>query len=358
VVFALYGTFAVVGFFAGIFCGGIVGQYIRWGSYFWIGAGLTFITIITSIFSIPNDREERLKNGVSMDWWGVCTIVPGITLVVFAITESAHVEQHWRTPYIPTLFSVGAILLLAAVYVEGWVAKTPLLPADIFTTPCMTQLVVALLLLYGNLGVFLLYGTLYFQNIMGATPLQVVAWFTPMAIGGLIMSTLSGFILHLVPGRLLLVIAGLAAIGCQLLLALIPPGGNYWAWVLPADILGTMSIDLSYTLLSVFITTQFPSARQGLAGGLINSVLQLGMALLLGISDIIQSYTVDDEGLRKSYKNTFWLTVGTGAVSLILMAVWGKVPKATSDLTADEKLELQREAARSTAASQGDTNGK
>ena len=92
-VFALYGTFAVVAFFVGIFCGGVVGQYLRWGWYFWIGAVLSIITIITSVFSIPIDRKERLKNGITMDWLGAITIVSALVLVVVAITESAHAEQ-------------------------------------------------------------------------------------------------------------------------------------------------------------------------------------------------------------------------------------------------------------------------
>lgn len=173
-VFALYGTFAVVGFFVGIFFGGLVGQYLHWGWFFWFGAVLNAITIATSIMSIPNDWSERRKNRIPMDWVGAAAIVSGLVLVVFAITESAHAEKRWRTPYIPTLFSVGCILLILAVYVEGWVSKAPLLPADIFTVPCMTQLVLAMLFLYGNIGILLLYGTLYFQNIMGATPVQVV----------------------------------------------------------------------------------------------------------------------------------------------------------------------------------------
>lgn len=355
-VFALYGTFAVVGFFVGIFCGGIVGQFLRWGWYFWIGALLTAMTLATSIFSIPNDRKERKENNITMDWLGAVTIVSGLVLVVFAITESAHAEQRWRTPYIPTLFCVGCILLLVAVYVEGWVATMPLLPGDIFTVPCMIQLVIAMLFLYGNVGIFLLYGTQYFQSIMGATPLQVVAWYTPMVIGGLILSTVEGFILHLVSGRLLLIISALGAIGSQLLLALVPDGGNYWAWILPATILGTVGIDLSYSLMTVFITTQLPKARQGLAGGLINSILQLGFALLLGFTDIVQSYTLES-GLRQSYKNTFWVGVASGGACLILVAIWGRVPKAKSDLTADEKLELQREVTRLSEASRPESIG-
>lgn len=37
-VFAIYGTSAVFGFFGGIFVAGVVGQFLRWGFYLWIGA--------------------------------------------------------------------------------------------------------------------------------------------------------------------------------------------------------------------------------------------------------------------------------------------------------------------------------
>jgi MFS family permease len=345
IIFALYGTSAVVGFFVGIFFAGLIGQFLRWGWFFWIGAVLVGITLLAAILSIENDREERRQNKITMDWLGSATIVSGLVLVVFAITESAHAAQRWRTPYIPTLFSIGCLLLLGAVYVEGWVAQQPLLPWDIFAVPSMKRLVVALLFLYGNVGMLLLYGTLYFQNVMGASPLQVVAWWTPMVLGGVILSTVVGFILHLVPGRVLLIISALGALGCQLLLALVPVGGNYWAWVFPSCILGTIGIDLAYNLTAVFITTQMPKARQGLAGGLTNSILQLGIALLLGFCDIIQSYTVEEDGLRKSYKNVFWFGVACGGAALVLVSTV-HVPKAKSDLTADEKAELQREATR------------
>ena len=209
----------------------------------------------------------------------------------------------------------------------------------------MTPLLLAILLLYGTWGIFSVYGTLYFQTIMSATPLQVVAWYVPLGVAGLLLSILEGFILHLVPGRILLIISGLGAVGSQLLLALIPlAGGNYWAWIFPATVLSTVGIDLATILMTVFITTTFPAAQQGLAGGVINSVLQLGVALCLGLTDVIQSGTVKEVGLGRSYKNTFWFGVGAGAVSLVLMGAWGRVPMAKSDLTADEKMELIREA--------------
>lgn len=279
-----------------------------------------------------------------MDYPGAITIVCGLILVVFSILQSAHAPAGWRTPYIPFCLILGISSLLAAGYIETRVSATPLLPASIFTTPCMSPLLLALFLLYGTWGIFSVYGTLYFQNIMSASPLQVVEWYVPLGLAGLILSVIEGFILHLVPGRVLLIISGLGAVGSQLLIALIPLGGSYWAWIFPAVIFSTVGIDLSTILMTVFVTTTFLTAQQGLAGSVINSVLQLGVAFVLGLTDIIQSATVDEAGLGKSYKNTFWFGVGAAAASLLILAIWGKVPKASSDLTADEKAELLEEA--------------
>ncbi|KAH7019683.1 major facilitator superfamily domain-containing protein [Ilyonectria destructans] len=344
-VFAVYGTSAVFGFFGGILMAGIVGQFKRWGFYFWIGAILTAITLLTSVLSIPRPHsKDQTPSKAKMDYPGAITIVCGLVLVVFSILQSAHAPAGWQTPYIPVCLILGVSSLLAAGHIETRISAQPLLPASIFTTPCMSPLLLALFLLYGTWGIFSVYGTLYFQNIMSASPLQVVAWYVPLGLAGLIISVIEGFILHLVPGRVLLIISGLGAVGSQLLIALIPLGGSYWAWIFPAVILSTVGIDLSTILMTVFVTTTFPTAQQGLAGSVINSVLQLGVAFVLGLTDIIQSATVDEAGLGKSYKNTFWFGVGAAAASLLILAIWGKVPKASSDLTADEKAELLEEA--------------
>lgn len=301
------------------------------------------------MFAIPHDCRKKQDAGVKMDWLGAGTIVGGLVLVVFALTEASHAPDGWRTPYIPTLLIVGVISLGIAIYIESSIVSQPLLPPTIFKIKSMTALIFSLLLLYGTVGIYLLYGTLYFENFMHASPLQVVAWYTPTVLGGLFISTAEGFVLHLVPGRILLILASCGAIGAQLLLALVPKGGAelYWPWILPAMILCTVGIDMAVNVMAIYITTQLPSAQQGLAGGLINSILQLGLAFILAFADIVQSNFEPRVGLRKSYKATFWLGVGVGSLSLVLVAVWGGIPKAKSDLTADERRELELEAVQS-----------
>lgn len=336
VAFALYGVSAILGFFVGILFSGIVSQYFFWGWYFWIGAIFSGVTLISSLLSIPDDRELRTENAVRMDWLGTATIIPGLMLIVFAITEVAHVEKLQRQPYIPVLFTVGILLLAAAFYIEGWVADMPLLPPDLFAVTGMTPLSVAMCLLYGTWGIYMMYGTQYFQNIMGKAPLVVVAWYVPIAVAGVAFTILEGFIMHVVPGQVLLIFSVVSSIIAQLLLALLPTSFNYWTSIFPSTVAATIGIDVSFVCMTVFVTTKLPKTQQGLAGGFINSVLQLGIALVLGVGDIVQAYTEKASGLKQSYKNTFYIGTAVSCASLLIVAVWGQVPRARSELTADE----------------------
>lgn len=275
-----------------------------------------------------------------MDYVSGVGIVCGLVLTIFAITQSARAPSGWKTPYVLATFLLGIMFLAGTWYVEQHVVSDPLLPASLFAVKSMTPLLTALLLLYGTWGIFSVNGSLYFQNVLSASPLQVVVWYIPIGVVGLVVSVIEGYILHLVPGHVLMIVSGLAAVGSQLLLALIPAGGgSYWAWIFPSAILSTTGIDLSTILMTVFITTAVPSSQQGLAGGVLNSVLQPGVAFVLGFTDIIQSAVVKNRGLAESYKATFWFGVGVAGASLIILMTWGRIPKAVSSLTADEKQE-------------------
>ncbi|OJJ98915.1 hypothetical protein ASPACDRAFT_1881671 [Aspergillus aculeatus ATCC 16872] len=343
-VFSVYGACAALGFFAGIFFSGLAGSFLTWRWYFYIGSILSAITALSSFFSIPNDYSAtRASSKASMDWIGALLLIPGVVLFVFAIADSAHAPQQWRTPYILVCLILGAVILGAFVYVEGWVADKPLLPGDLFSVKYMKPIVICLLLMYGSLGIFLLYAALYMEGIMGATPLQVVAWTTPMAVGGLIISIVGGHILHSLSGTLLMILSGLGYLGSGLLFAVIPRGGNYWAFVFPAMICGTIGIDISFNVTNIYITTNMPGERQGLAGALINCTLHMGIAVMLAFADLIQVYTEQYLDTKESYQAIFWFQVGLSGLALILIALFVRIERAKSDLTVDEKRRLQME---------------
>ncbi|GAB7325479.1 hypothetical protein MBLNU13_g09493t1 [Cladosporium sp. NU13] len=325
-VFSIYGSMAPLGFFIGIFFAGVAGEYAGWRWYFYIGAILTFLTAVVAYLTIPSDYQERKNNGVKMDWLGSTAVVCGLILVVFAITQSAHASNGWATPYIPVTLILGVLILGGAFYIEGWVAEQPLLPFEVFKIKYMRPFILGLLFAYGTLGIFLLYATLYITNIMGASPMQVVAW---------------------IPGTILAIITCVAIIVDSLLFAIAPEGAGYWPWIFPAMICATLAIDLIFSVTNIFLSSTLPARQQGLAGGLANALLQLSIAILLGFSDIIAAMT-SYQGEKQSYKNVFWFELACGAAALVIFVGFVRIDSAKSDLTADEKEALARETAAET----------
>lgn len=156
-IFSLYGAFAPLGFFFGVIIGGLSVQFLSWRWFFWLGAIFTCIVSLTSFLTVPR-HCPRVKDA-RMDWLGVLTIVPGLILVVFAITDSSHAPAGWANPYIYVTFVLGVLFLCASIYVEGWVASAPLIPSDLLQPKSMKPLVLSLFFSYGVFGIYLYYAS-------------------------------------------------------------------------------------------------------------------------------------------------------------------------------------------------------
>jgi hypothetical protein len=180
------------------------------------------------------------------------------------------------------------------------------------------------------------------EEVLNISPLLTTAWFAPMCVGGLVLASVGGMILHLLPGTILLLISGICYIMSVLLFAILPTEPNYWAYIFPAMICATCGIDITFNITNIFITTSLPSARQGVAGALINSILFLGISFFLGLGDLAVTQTAD-RGQRGSYKVAFWFATATAAAGLIVMLIGVRIGKAESGLTEDERAEMENE---------------
>jgi len=157
-MYSIYGAFACIGFYFGIFFGAIAGQFLNWRWYFYIGSIFVFLVIVVGFTTIPRNLGDHNEDAV-MDWWGMVTVVPGLVLVVYAFSEGGHAENGWRSPSIFVTFIVGVLLLCAFVYIEGWVAVQPLLPSELFKPKYMKRLCFGLFCSYGVFGLYLFYSS-------------------------------------------------------------------------------------------------------------------------------------------------------------------------------------------------------
>lgn len=173
------------------------------------------------------------------------------------------------------------------------------------------------------------------RNIVGVGSMQLVAWFTPMAIGGCTLAVFGGFLMHLIPGNVVFFISGASSIAASLIFALAPPSVNFWSCVFPAMIFATISIDLVFNRANIFLSTVFPNHLQGLAGGLSNVLVHLSVAVQLGFAEVVAAET-SYQGKAQSYKNVFWFAVACGAAALTVFTLFVRVGRAESELTEEE----------------------
>jgi MFS family permease len=169
------------------------------------------------------------------------------------------------------------------------------------------------------------------QLVLDASALQAAVWFIPMIAGGLFLSSICGYVLHRLPGTMLLVISGLGHVASVLFFALAPPHPNYWAFIFPAMIGATVGIDITFVVSNIFITKSLPQHQQGVAGALINSLLFLGISFFLGVADIVvaavEKSRKGDVDLRKSYQAAFWFGVACAGVA-IASVIFTRIGKA------------------------------
>ncbi|KPM45310.1 hypothetical protein AK830_g1142 [Neonectria ditissima] len=336
-VFSLYGALSPLGFFLGMMVGGMSQKLLTWGWYFWLGAIVTAVCCVGSLLTAPRDYAEARRSGVGMDWWGLCTMVPGLILVIYAITDSRVASLGWAAPQIIVSLVVGVLFLAAAVYVEGWKASAPLIPPEIFQVKCMKQMLLTLFLTWGVYAIFLFYSNFYIISILKKESLTAAVWFAPWAAGGLVLAICSGLLLHVLPGRVLLVISGTCKILAVLLFALMPDDPSYWAWVFPAMLAEAACVDVLWTVGNVFLTSSLPRHHQGLAGALIYITIFLGSAFFLAVTSVaLGKFNDVGMGVKAQYKGMFWIGVGIGAVALV-MCFFLDLGKAGCQGTVEEK---------------------
>jgi predicted MFS family arabinose efflux permease len=366
-VFSIYGACAPFGFFIGILVAGAAGGLATWSYYFWVGAALTVFTSIVAYFTVPgcrrravktmqqnvqteiqslardNDEREQQDNDIVMDWIGGGILFLSLNLLIVALIALSQAPNGWRTTYVYVCFILGISSLLATICVERWIAKCPLIPPSFLCRSQMPALLLSLFLFYGSLSVFLLHASQYMEQSMGASTIQTVAWYAPMAVGGCIISIFGGYVLHLLSGTILLIIAGSAWVIAPLLFAIAPSGANYWAYIFPSMLCATIGIDITFNVCNIYITTSTPYNQQGFAGAVVAFLLHFGGTICLAIAGVVKRKTQSSLGERKSCQAVFWLEVGCATMATIILVAFVRIGEAKSDFTVEEKSEQNNE---------------
>ncbi|KAF2772874.1 MFS general substrate transporter [Teratosphaeria nubilosa] len=354
-VMGLYSGCAPLGFFAGFLTAGALRtEQAYW--WFWIVAAAAALTAVVSWLCVPHDRTNRKQAGLQMDWAGAFLITTGLILVAYALAVSTYDTSSdiAATPMFYAPFAAGVVCLLLAVWVEGWWAKTPLLPFDFFKPKSVKAFCLAGLFFYASYGVWL-YTTTDFESgtvgepgAPGITGISLAIWYTPTAVGGVIMCVLTGALLHIVPPKLLLLVSGLAWIGASLIFAVCPYPVSYWPTVLPSMICATLGLDLTYTVSLVYLSSVQPDKLQGLCGAICSILINLAMSFSLSIVEIVKNgasstyksaHAADSEDgeARRVFRSAFIYAAASAGVGFIISVLFVRISKAKAKVVDEEQ---------------------
>lgn len=172
--------------------------------------------------------------------------------------------------------------------------------------------------------------TLYFQRLQGLSALEASIRFIPMVVSGAAINIATGFLVNRVSANILCIGAAAASAIAPLLMAVASPSWSYWTAPFIATALIPVSADTLFTVSNLVITSIFPSKMHGLAGGVFNTISQIGMSVGLAATAVISNSVSEHElkhsdsktAMDKGYTATYWTCFGA-AVMIIVLSWWG-----------------------------------
>jgi EmrB/QacA subfamily drug resistance transporter len=273
-VFAVFGA---SGYSAGLVFSGLLTE-VGWRWTFFLPVPIALVALVAAYRLLPDDRPAERTGGYDLP--GAITGVAAMLLLVYTLVEAP--EAGWAAPRTLVQFAVAAALLVAFVLVERRSAH-PLVRLGILRSGPLAR---------ANLGVSVFFGAylgfqfvvmLYLQSVLGWSALQTALGFLPAALIVAFGSPrMEPLIDRVGTGRT--ITAGMIAhVAAYVLFLVVDRDAPYVVGVLPSMILLGLGFMLAFASFNIQATAGVPDDEQGLAGGLLNTSLQVGGALGLAV---------------------------------------------------------------------------
>ncbi|MDQ2852405.1 MAG: DHA2 family efflux MFS transporter permease subunit [Actinomycetota bacterium] len=253
--------------------GGLLLTHFGWSSVFWLNVPLVLVALGLGRALLPESRDHAAG---AFDAWGAALSIVGITALVTTIIEAP--TQGWTSPLILGGFAAALLVLTAFVAWEIRCAE-PLLDMRLFTNSRFAMASAAISLSFFGLFGFIFLITLYFQVILGFSPLRAGVATLPFALVTGSLSPVAILLMKRV-GTKLVVTAGLALMsGGFALAASVTLGSSYWGRVVCSMVLMAAGLALTTGPASEAIMGALPRSKAGAGSAVNDTTRELGGTL-------------------------------------------------------------------------------
>ncbi|KAH7354550.1 major facilitator superfamily domain-containing protein [Pyrenochaeta sp. MPI-SDFR-AT-0127] len=338
IAFASMGGGQPIGFSFGLVLGGVFTDTIGWRWGFHISAIVNTIVFIIAVFGLPkvDNRQpqvwSRLKSEI--DWVGITMGSASLALLSYCFALISEETAKIREPLTLGLLVTAVALVPAFILWVGRqekLGRPAIIPNSLWRNRIFSVICIGVFITWGVFNAIESYLTLFFQDIQEISAIQTSIRFLPAPIAGALANVVMGLIAHKVRADYAVTVGvTFTSIGA-LLMCVIRPEWTYWACAFPAVFLNPIGADALFTVSNLVITSVFPARMQGLAGGVFNTIAQIGKSVGLATSAVIAASVTahsrhhekeSPEALMEGFRAAFWylfaLSCATG-----LLFVWG-----------------------------------
>jgi MFS transporter, DHA2 family, multidrug resistance protein len=272
---SIWGTAFALGGLIGPLIGGLLLQYFHWGSVFLINVPIMAALLASAPFLLPEYKDE---NAGHLDLASVALSLLTVLPIVYGFKKMA-----------ADGFTAEQLLPIAFGLVIGWLfirrQKTlahPMIDLALFRIPAFTaSLMVNLAGVFFIFGIFL-FQNLFFQLVIGLTPLEAALWSIPSSLVFTIMSFQAWRVTNRF-GPVRTVLAGLVvnAVGTGLM-AIAAWHSNLIGVLASSMIMGIGFVPVILTTTGLIVGTA-PPERAGSASAISETSAEFGGALGVAI---------------------------------------------------------------------------
>lgn len=194
--YALVGLTWSVASGVGPIIGGVFTEKVSWRWCFWINLPLDGVSLGLLIFFLKLDTPKTpfMQAIKAIDWLGGLAIVGGVIMFLYGF-ESADVDHPWTSAFVLCLIIFGAVMIGVFFLIEWKIAKYPIIPPRLFADRSNIAAYIVCFLFGFVFIAESYYLPLYFQTVMGLSPILSGLTLFCLVIPLSFMSIASGLIM-------------------------------------------------------------------------------------------------------------------------------------------------------------------
>ena len=193
--------------------GGWLTDHISWRAVFYVNLPVGLIATAAIYLYFPDIRPQISKRRV--DWGGVFTLIFCMVPLLLALTWVT--DYGWTGVRVDVLLAVAVMMLAGFLYVEKRAAE-PLIPLSLFNDPVISVCSIAVFVLGMGMFGIVIYLPLFMQGVLGISATQSGNLLTPMMLGVVTGSMLSGQTISRVRSYKLQALVGSALVATAMIL--------------------------------------------------------------------------------------------------------------------------------------------